>query len=152
MKTRLFAAALVLLLAACTGKTNDGAGAGADTFAMPADLQSTPSGLQYAVEQPGTGAQPQTGQTVTVHYTGWLTDGSSFDSSRTSGNPFNFELGAGQVIQGWDLGVASMKTGGRRTLVIPPDLGYGGRGAGGVIPPYATALSRLPSTSRTAPP
>lgn len=143
MKPRLFAAALVLLLAACTGKTNDGAGAGADTFAMPANLQSTPSGLRYAVDQPGTGAQPQAGQTVTVHYTGWLTDGTKFDSSRDRGEPFEFTLGQGEVIQGWDEGVAAMKTGEKRILVIPPALGYGERGAGGAIPPNATLVFKV---------
>ena len=143
MKPRLFAAALVLLLAACAGKTNDGAGAGADTFAMPADLQSTPSGLQYAVDQPGAGAQPQTGQTVTVHYTGWLTDGTKFDSSRDRGEPFEFVLGQGNVIQGWDEGVAAMKIGEKRTLVIPPALGYGEQGAGGAIPPNATLVFKV---------
>jgi peptidylprolyl isomerase len=143
MRPRLFAAALVLLLAACTGKTNDGTGAGADTFAMPANLQSTPSGLQYAIDQPGTGAQPQAGQTVTVHYTGWLTDGTKFDSSRDRGEPFEFTLGQGEVIQGWDEGVADMKIGEKRTLVLPPALGYGERGAGGAIPPNATLVFKV---------
>ena len=104
---------------------------------MPADLQTSSSGLQYTIDQPGTGAQPQAGQTVSVHYTGWLTDGTKFDSSRDRGEPFGFKLGAGMVIRGWDDGVANMKVGGTRTLVIPPALGYGARGAGGVIPPNA---------------
>lgn len=143
MKPRLFAAVLVLLLAACAGKTNEGTGAGADTFAMPANLQSTPSGLQYAIDQPGTGAQPQAGQTVTVHYTGWLTNGTKFDSSRDRGEPFEFTLGQGNVIQGWDEGVADMKIGEKRTLVIPPALGYGEQGAGGAIPPNATLVFQV---------
>lgn len=146
MKPRLFAAVLVLLLAACAGKTNEGTGAtgaGADTFAMPANLQSTPSGLQYAIDQPGTGAQPQAGQTVTVHYTGWLTNGTKFDSSRDRGEPFEFALGQGKVIQGWDEGVADMKIGETRTLVIPPALGYGEQGAGDAIPPNATLVFKV---------
>ncbi len=111
-----------------------------DTFSMPADLQSTPSGLQYSIDHPGTGAQPKPGQTVSVHYTGWLTNGTKFDSSRDRNKPFEFPLGLGRVIRGWDEGVAAMKIGEKRTLVIPPDLGYGARGAGGVIPPNATLV------------
>jgi len=111
-----------------------------DTFAIPPKLETTPSGLQYAIEQPGTGAQPQRGQTVSVHYTGWLTNGSKFDSSRDRNKPFEFSLGQGQVIRGWDEGVAMMKIGEKRTLIIPSDLGYGTRGAGGVIPPNATLV------------
>jgi FKBP-type peptidyl-prolyl cis-trans isomerase len=89
---------------------------------------------------PGTGAEATAGQTVSVHYTGTLTDGKKFDSSHDRGKPFNFKLGAGQVIKGWDQGVAGMKIGGKRKLTIPPDLGYGARGAGGVIPPNATLV------------
>jgi peptidylprolyl isomerase len=100
--------------------------------------QSTPSGLKYTDLVVGTGAQPQPGQTAVVHYTGWLLDGQKFDSSKDRGQPFSFPLGRGQVIKGWDEGVASMKVGGKRVLIIPPDLGYGTRGAGGVIPPNAT--------------
>jgi FKBP-type peptidyl-prolyl cis-trans isomerase FkpA len=103
-------------------------------------VEHTSSGLGYIDEQPGTGASPQTGQSVTVQYTGWLTTGKKFDSSRDHGDPFEFKLGAGQVIRGWDQGVLGMKVGGTRTLVIPSELGYGQRGAGGVIPPNATLL------------
>jgi peptidylprolyl isomerase len=98
----------------------------------------TSSGLRYTDDNVGTGAQPQKGQRVTVHYTGTLPDGKKFDSSRDRGIPFVVTIGVGQVIKGWDEGVMSMKVGGRRRLVIPPDLGYGARGAGGVIPPMAT--------------
>jgi len=86
----------------------------------------------------GTGAEAVSGATVTVHYTGWLEDGTKFDSSRDRGEPFSFPLGAGRVIPGWDEGVAGMKVGGRRELIIPPEMGYGARGAGRVIPPNAT--------------
>jgi FKBP-type peptidyl-prolyl cis-trans isomerase len=88
----------------------------------------------------GTGAEAKKGQTVSVHYTGWLTDGKKFDSSHDRKRPFDFALGRGQVIQGWDDGVAGMKVGGKRKLTIPPDLGYGKQGAGGVIPPNATLV------------
>ena len=88
----------------------------------------------------GDGAEAKSGQTVDVHYTGWLTDGKKFDSSLDRGQPFSFRLGAGMVIKGWDQGVAGMKVGGKRKLTIPPDLGYGARGAGGVIPPNATLV------------
>jgi FKBP-type peptidyl-prolyl cis-trans isomerase FkpA len=95
-------------------------------------------GLKYTDEQVGTGAEAQPGKTAVVHYTGWLMDGTKFDSSRDRNQPFSFPLGAGRVIKGWDEGVAGMKVGGKRTLIVPPDLGYGARGAGGVIPPNAT--------------
>lgn len=101
---------------------------------------TTPSGLKYVELKEGEGAQPQTGQTVVVHYTGTLEDGTQFDSSRDRGTPFQFKIGVGQVIKGWDEGVGSMKVGGRRQLIIPPDLGYGAGGAGGVIPPNATLI------------
>jgi FKBP-type peptidyl-prolyl cis-trans isomerase FkpA len=86
----------------------------------------------------GTGAEAKAGQTVTVHYTGWLTNGKKFDSSKDRNEPFTFHLGAGEVIKGWDEGVQGMKVGGVRMLTIPPSLGYGSQGAGGVIPPNAT--------------
>ncbi|HEY3062188.1 MAG TPA: FKBP-type peptidyl-prolyl cis-trans isomerase [Chloroflexota bacterium] len=95
-------------------------------------------GLKYTDEQVGSGAEAISGKTVSVHYTGWLTDGTKFDSSKDRGQPFSFPLGGGRVIKGWDEGVAGMKVGGKRTLTIPPELGYGARGAGGVIPPNAT--------------
>ncbi|MCX7240807.1 MAG: FKBP-type peptidyl-prolyl cis-trans isomerase [Burkholderiales bacterium] len=105
-------------------------------------MHTTPSGLQYEDTQEGTGATAENGQSVTVHYTGWLynndTQGAKFDSSKDRRDPFEFDLGAGMVIQGWDEGVLGMKVGGCRTLIIPPELGYGSRGAGGVIPPNAT--------------
>jgi FKBP-type peptidyl-prolyl cis-trans isomerase len=88
----------------------------------------------------GTGATATAGQTVVVHYTGWLTNGTKFDSSKDRNEPFQFRLGAGQVIAGWDEGVAGMKIGGKRKLTIPASLGYGARGAGGVIPPNAVLI------------
>ena len=102
--------------------------------------QTKPDGLQYWDIKVGSGAEAKAGQQVTVHYTGWLTDGKKFDSSLDRGQPFTFKLGAGQVIKGWDEGVAGMKIGGKRQLRIPPELGYGSRGAGGVIPPNATLI------------
>jgi FKBP-type peptidyl-prolyl cis-trans isomerase len=101
---------------------------------------TTASGLKYQVLKPGTGAVAQAGQQVSVHYTGWLTDGTKFDSSVDRGQPFQFTLGAGQVIKGWDEGVLGMKVGEKRKLTIPSSLGYGERGAGNVIPPNATLV------------
>ena len=101
---------------------------------------TTASGLKYVVLNEGTGAAPKTGQTVVVHYTGTLEDGTKFDSSRDRGQPFSFKLGVGQVIKGWDEGLSTMKVGDRRQLTIPPELGYGARGAGGTIPPNATLV------------
>jgi peptidylprolyl isomerase len=101
---------------------------------------TTDSGLQYVEIKEGTGESPKTGQTVTVHYTGTLVDGTKFDSSRDRNQPFSFKIGVGQVIKGWDEGVLTMKVGSNRKLIIPPDLGYGARGAGGVIPPNATLI------------
>lgn len=101
---------------------------------------TTASGLIYEELTAGTGATATPGQTVVVHYTGWLADGTQFDSSKGRNDPFEFRLGAGQVIRGWDEGVAGMSVGGKRLLTIPPQLGYGARGAGGVIPPDAVLL------------
>jgi peptidylprolyl isomerase len=105
-------------------------------------MTKTPSGLQYEDVVVGTGSQPKAGQTCVMHYTGWLWEdgakGKKFDSSVDRNRPFEFPLGQGRVIKGWDEGVATMKVGGKRNLLIPPQLGYGPRGAGGVIPPNAT--------------
>jgi peptidylprolyl isomerase len=107
-------------------------------------MTTTTSGLQYEDTVVGTGATPETGQTCIMHYTGWLYQdgkkGAKFDSSLDRGKPFEFPIGTGRVIKGWDEGVATMKVGGKRTLIIPPALGYGARGAGGVIPPNATLM------------
>jgi FKBP-type peptidyl-prolyl cis-trans isomerase FkpA len=107
-------------------------------------MNTTPSGLQYEDTVVGTGEEAVAGQDVSVHYTGWLYNdgaaGKKFDSSKDRGDPFEFSLGAGMVIRGWDEGVQGMKVGGTRRLVIPAELGYGARGAGGVIPPNATLL------------
>ena len=107
-------------------------------------MQTTPSGLQFEDTVVGAGDEARAGQHVTVHYTGWLYEngqaGRKFDSSKDRNDPFVFPLGAGHVIRGWDEGVQGMKVGGTRRLVIPADLGYGARGAGGVIPPNATLV------------
>ena len=116
----------IVLLAACAQ-------------AAPKEV-TTPSGLKYTDLVVGTGAQPKAGQTVMVHYTGWLTNGQKFDSSKDRNQPFSFTLGKQQVIAGWDEGLSTMKVGGKRRLTIPPDLGYGARGAGNVIPPNATLI------------
>jgi peptidylprolyl isomerase len=112
------------------------------TRAQP--VMTTPSGLKIIDVKPGTGASPKTGQTCVMHYTGWLYEnsakGKKFDSSVDRGEPFEFKIGMHQVIAGWDEGVSTMKVGGKRTLIIPPELGYGARGAGGVIPPNATLM------------
>lgn len=101
---------------------------------------TTPSGLKYVDQVVGTGEVAVAGKTANVHYTGWLENGKKFDSSVDRGQPFSFPLGAGRVIKGWDEGVQGMKVGGKRKLTIPSDLGYGSRGAGGVIPPNATLV------------
>jgi peptidylprolyl isomerase len=120
--------------------------AGAPTVAMAqaGKKMTTSSGLQIEDTKAGTGASPRTGQTCVMHYTGWLYEngakGKKFDSSVDRGDPFEFPIGTGRVIKGWDEGVATMKVGGKRTLIIPPSLGYGARGAGGAIPPNATLI------------
>ena len=134
----VFGAALGLLVlaavaAACSQSSAAGAGGGGG---QPV---TTPSGLKYTDLTVGNGAEAKSGQTAVVHYTGWLTDGKKFDSSKDRGQPFSFPLGQGRVIKGWDEGVVGMKVGGRRELLVPPELGYGARGTpGGPIPPNAT--------------
>ncbi|WP_244534580.1 FKBP-type peptidyl-prolyl cis-trans isomerase [Hyphomicrobium sp. CS1GBMeth3] len=112
--------------------------------AQAAEETTMPSGLKIIDTVAGTGAAPKTGQICVMHYTGWLYEdgqkGAKFDSSVDRGQPFEFPIGTGRVIAGWDEGVATMKVGGKRTLIIPPELGYGARGAGGVIPPNATLI------------
>jgi peptidylprolyl isomerase len=137
----LRASALAALMAgggvAITGTT-------APAAAKAAKAVTTPSGLQITDTKVGSGPSPKPGQICVMHYTGWLyqngAKGKKFDSSLDRGQPFEFAIGKRQVIGGWDEGVASMKVGGKRTLIIPPDLGYGARGAGGVIPPNATLI------------
>ncbi|MDP5338961.1 MAG: FKBP-type peptidyl-prolyl cis-trans isomerase [Nodularia sp. (in: cyanobacteria)] len=111
-----------------------------NTMSSDANVVTNPSGLKYIELEEGTGAIPKPGQKVVVHYTGTLEDGTKFDSSRDRGKPFEFNIGIGQVIKGWDEGLSTMKVGGRRQLIIPSELGYGSRGAGGAIPPNATLL------------
>ncbi len=117
--------------------------AAAQTVEKPMTM-TTPSGLKIIDTKAGTGASPKTGQICVMHYTGWLYEngakGKKFDSSVDRGQPFEFPIGTHRVIAGWDEGVATMKVGGKRTLIIPPELGYGARGAGGVIPPNATLI------------
>ncbi|MDX2257193.1 MAG: FKBP-type peptidyl-prolyl cis-trans isomerase [Pseudanabaenaceae cyanobacterium bins.39] len=151
------AAVLVIVIAQVTGGQSAIASSGAPSTGVPSqtevkiaaaplismndsDIKDTGSGLKYKVVKAGTGAVPKPGQTVTVHYTGTLENGSKFDSSRDRGTPFSFKLGVGQVIKGWDEGLSMMRVGDLYTLIIPPDLGYGARGAGGVIPPNATLI------------
>jgi len=113
-------------------------------LAQVGKIMTTPSGLQITDSKIGTGATPRPSQICVMHYTGWLyqdgAKGKKFDSSVDRGTPFEFPIGKGQVIGGWEEGVATMKVGGKRTLIIPPSLGYGARGAGGVIPPNATLI------------
>jgi peptidylprolyl isomerase len=113
---------------------------GAAALMSDETIVTTPSGLRYVDIVEGTGEMPQKGQTVVVHYTGTLEDGRKFDSSRDRNQPFEFPIGAGRVIKGWDEGLSTMKVGGQRKLIIPSELGYGSRGAGGVIPPNATLI------------
>lgn len=160
----MFAAVLVLVIAQFTGSTS-AAIASDSASATPAVVASTsnttttntmsdaltasnpggetvttPSGLKYKEIKVGTGALPTAGQTVFVHYVGTLENGTKFDSSRDRNSPFSFKLGVGQVIKGWDEGLSTMKVGGRRQLTIPAELGYGSRGAGGVIPPNSVLI------------
>jgi len=123
-----------------TTKESDKKMSNAATNPSGDNIVTTPSGLKYEVLKEGTGETPKSGQTVSVHYTGTLEDGTKFDSSRDRGQPFQFQVGQGRVIKGWDEALADMKVGERRNLIIPPELGYGSRGAGGVIPPNATLI------------
>ena len=139
MRARLAFLSLVVLALACGKDTKSGgfsSALGVDTTKMT----KAPSGLWYTDVAVGQGAEAAPGRTVRVHYTGWLTDGTKFDSSRDRGEPFAFTLGAGQVISGWDEGVKGMKVGGRRKLVLPPQLAYGEGGAPPAIPPGATLV------------
>ena len=122
-----------LVLAAGAGRGDDKK----DDKKKEEKVITTKSGLKYVDQKVGDGKEAKSGDTVEVHYTGWLKDGKKFDSSLDRKEPFSFKLGAGKVIKGWDEGVAGMKVGGKRKLMIPPELGYGARGAGNVIPPNA---------------
>ena len=139
-RSRAFSFALAIITVIAGGMFAS-ASVQAQTAGKP---MTTPSGLQIIDSKVGTGASPKTGQTCVMHYTGWLYEngakGKKFDSSVDRGQPFEFPIGTHRVIPGWDEGVASMKVGGKRTLIIPPELGYGSRGAGGVIPPNATLI------------
>ncbi|MBI5167969.1 MAG: FKBP-type peptidyl-prolyl cis-trans isomerase [Candidatus Eisenbacteria bacterium] len=158
MKRISLALVAALALAGCAGSNGPGSSASGDSAAAPAaaappaatapatttapggKVHKLASGLIYEDLVVGNGTMADPGLTVSVHYTGWLTDGTKFDSSLDRGSPFAFTLGAGQVIRGWDEGVKGMRIGGKRKLTIPPDLGYGSAGAGGVIPPNATLV------------
>jgi FKBP-type peptidyl-prolyl cis-trans isomerase len=137
MTIRFACAVLALAVTAATTPLGRSDAAANEVIEMP-------NGLKYTDNKTGDGATAMAGSKVSVHYTGWLSNngakGTKFDSSVDRGKPFDFTLGAHQVIAGWDQGVAGMKVGGTRTLVIPPELGYGARGAGGVIPPNATLI------------
>jgi FKBP-type peptidyl-prolyl cis-trans isomerase FkpA len=133
MLKRTFISAALVMMGSLTPMVSEGA-------AGPQQV-TTPSGLKYEEVKEGTGEAATAGKTVSVHYTGWLTNGTKFDSSKDRGQPFDFPLGGGRVIKGWDEGVQGMKVGGVRKLTIPPELGYGARGAGGgLIPPNATLV------------
>jgi FKBP-type peptidyl-prolyl cis-trans isomerase len=129
----LFGAAVVAVVVAACAQSQAPSGGGGQEV-------TTASGLKYTDTKVGTGAEAKAGQTAVVHYTGWLTNGTKFDSSKDRGQPFTFPLGGGRVIKGWDEGVQGMKVGGTRKLTIPANLGYGAQGAGGVIPPNATLV------------
>ena len=135
MKIRVWMVQVALLLCFSSGSI---AADNKETKKMAEQTVTTESGLTYLDMTVGSGRLAELGDTASVHYTGWLADGKRFDSSVDRKEPFSFRLGAGQVIKGWDEGVMGMKIGGKRKLTIPPQLGYGARGAGGVIPPNAT--------------
>jgi FKBP-type peptidyl-prolyl cis-trans isomerase FkpA len=139
-KSRVLAAVSVLAFVVALASLPALAGAPAAPAKTSGKGTKTASGLQYWDLSKGKGAVAKAGDSVKVHYTGWLTDGKKFDSSLDRGEPFAFKLGAGMVIKGWDEGVAGMKVGGKRQLKIPPELGYGAGGAGAVIPPNATLV------------
>jgi FKBP-type peptidyl-prolyl cis-trans isomerase FkpA len=145
LRTAVLFSLAAMALAGCGGDTEGGAEGTGDTTFAPSlnvdldEMERSPTGLYTRDLTVGTGDTAASGQNVSVHYTGWLPDGTEFDSSRGM-DPFEFTLGAQQVIPGWDEGVAGMRVGGRRQLVIPPDLAYGPSGAGGVIPPNATLV------------
>lgn len=135
--------AVAIAIPACSQKEANGIGVAqpnARPAAVNAETVKTASGLSYQEVRVGTGSAPVNGKQVKVHYTGWLENGTKFDSSVDRGEPFVFNIGVGQVIPGWDEGVISMKTGGKRRLTVPAKLGYGEQGAGGVIPPNATLI------------
>ena len=129
---------LLILMFLATLGVACGSSSDSDSEVIMAEPITTASGLQILTIVEGTGEKAELGKTAIVHYTGWLLDGTKFDSSVDRGTPFEFPLGAGRVIKGWDEGVATMSVGGKVELIIPPDLGYGAGGAGGVIPPNAT--------------
>lgn len=131
---------LLMSLLACPSGDNPPKGGSAPSSVAGIEAVTTASGLKYWVLQPGTGPVPTPGAEVAVDYTGWLTTGEKFDSSLDRGEPITFAVGTGGVIQGWDEAVGAMKVGEKRQLEIPPQLGYGARGAGGVIPPGATLI------------
>jgi FKBP-type peptidyl-prolyl cis-trans isomerase len=131
---------VILVLLIITGTLGGGNIMAANENGSDVREVTTSSGLKYLDQVVGTGDVAVAGKTASVHYTGWLENGKQFDSSVDRGQPFSFPLGAGRVIKGWDEGVQGMKVGGKRKLTIPSDLGYGSRGAGGVIPPNATLI------------
>jgi peptidylprolyl isomerase len=137
---KILFAALTLALVIGTGTAFAATPAPAAQPGKVGQTMEMPSGLKYVDEVIGTGAEPKTGEHVTVHYVGTLTNGTKFDSSRDRNEPFTFVIGEGEVIKGWDEGVATMHVGGKRKLIVPPQLGYGSQGAGGVIPPNATLI------------
>jgi FKBP-type peptidyl-prolyl cis-trans isomerase FkpA len=148
MRSTITLAVALLLAAGCGGETDGDAGGPGDVARSYAPelnvdldrMERTETGLRYEDMREGTGAEAMPGQIVTVHYTGWLPDGTQFDSSRDYDQPFQTPIGVGRVIGGWDEGIPGMRVGGQRKLVIPPALAYGESGAGGVIPPNATLV------------